>query len=208
MRLINSSFLALVFLIPNVAISSDSGGINSAMNIAVNSQSVDRVVILDEKSNITTQVRQDVKTSAVAPKDTVVNNNSEMLVDFKDDRINQYWRAAFTQLQRGNWYKPSGSSAIEYYLNVNRLLKAKNPKNVEHIKISDESIANLLPYIHNAAENAIDNNNRAEAIRLLKILELIDKDSQTLKRIKDRLLVSSQPARQVAPNQQVQTQQN
>ncbi len=78
------------------------------------------------------------------------------------------------------WYKPTGNSALEYYLALKRKL-AKPDESV------DTALADILPYAVIGMDQAIANFDDREALRLEGLIRMADPGAPALARVKSDL---------------------
>ena len=78
------------------------------------------------------------------------------------------------------WYKPSGDSALEYYLALKRKLNAPDES-------VDTALTDILPYAVIGMDQAIANFDDKEALRLEGLIRMADPNAPALARVKSDL---------------------
>ncbi len=121
----------------------------------------------DKKEDAST-VQTPVKTQKQVMKSSV-----DRLVQWPEKDLRDSARKAVME-QR--WYKPSGNSALEYYL----ALKKKIGKPDESI---DTALADILPYAVIGMDQAIANFDDKEALRLEGLIRMADPNAPALARV-------------------------
>lgn len=125
----------------------------------------------DKKDDAST-VQTPVKTQKQVMKSSV-----DRLVQWPEKDLRDRARKAVME-QR--WYKPSGNSALEYYL----ALKKKIGKPDESI---DTALADILPYAVIGMDQAIANFDDKEALRLEGLIRMADPNAPALARVSSDL---------------------
>lgn len=78
------------------------------------------------------------------------------------------------------WYKPTGDSALEYYLALKRKLNAPDES-------VDTALTDILPYAVIGMDQAIANFDDKEALRLESLIRMADPNAPALARVKSDL---------------------
>jgi protein TonB len=107
----------------------------------------------------------------------VMKSSVDRLVQWPEKDLRDKARKAVME-QR--WYKPSGNSALEYYL----ALKKKIGKPDESI---DTALADILPYAVIGMDQAIANFDDKEALRLEGLIRMADPNAPALARVSSDL---------------------
>ena len=120
--------------------------------------------------------KKDDATTAQTPVKTqkqVMKSSVDRLVQWPEkDLLDSARKAVMEQ----RWYKPSGNSALEYYL----ALKKKIGKPDESI---DTALADILPYAVIGMDQAIANFDDKEALRLEGLIRMADPNAPVLARV-------------------------
>jgi periplasmic protein TonB len=120
------------------------------------------------------------KTDAAAASATQkqkITTSVDRLMQWPEKDLRAKARQAVTE-QR--WYKPTGNSALEYYL----ALKRKLGKPDESV---DTALADILPYAVIGMDQAIANFDDREALRLEGLIRMADPNAPALARVKSDL---------------------
>lgn len=124
--------------------------------------------------------KKDDASTAQTPVKTqkqVMKSSVDRLVQWPEKDLRDRARKAVME-QR--WYKPSGNSALEYYL----ALKKKIGKPDESI---DTALADILPYAVIGMDQAIANFDDKEALRLEGLIRMADPNAPALARVSSDL---------------------
>lgn len=116
-------------------------------------------------------------TAASATQKQKITTSVDRLMQWPENDLRKRARLAVTE-QR--WYKPTGNSALEYYLALKRKL-AKPDESV------DTALADILPYAVIGMDQAIANFDDREALRLEALIRMADPDAPALARVKSDL---------------------
>jgi protein TonB len=117
------------------------------------------------------------ETTAVAKQKQKITTSVDRLMQWPEKDLRNMARKAVME-QR--WYKPSGDSALEYYL----ALKRKSAKPDESI---DTALTDILPYAVIGMDQAIANFDDREALRLEGLIRMADPNAPALARVKSDL---------------------
>jgi protein TonB len=116
-------------------------------------------------------------TAAAATQKQKITTSVDRLMQWPEKDLRAKARQAVTE-QR--WYKPTGNSALEYYL----ALKRKLGKPDESV---DTALADILPYAVIGMDQAIANFDDREALRLEGLIRMADPNAPALARVKSDL---------------------
>jgi protein TonB len=116
-------------------------------------------------------------TPATATQKQKITTSVDRLMQWPEKDLRDKARKAVME-QR--WYKPSGDSALEYYL----ALKRKSGKPDESV---DTALQDILPYAVIGMDQAIANFDDREALRLEGLIRMADPNAPALARVKSDL---------------------
>ena len=116
-------------------------------------------------------------TAASATQKQKITTSVDRLMQWPEKDLRAKARQAVNE-QR--WYKPTGDSALEYYL----ALKRKVAKPDESV---DTALADILPYAVIGMDQAIANFDDREALRLEGLIRMADPNAPALARVKSDL---------------------
>ena len=116
-------------------------------------------------------------TPASATQKQKITTSVDRLMQWPEKDLREKARKAVME-QR--WYKPSGDSALEYYL----ALKRKSGKADESV---DTALQDILPYAVIGMDQAIANFDDKEALRLEGLIRMADPNAPALARVKTDL---------------------
>jgi protein TonB len=120
------------------------------------------------------------KTDAAAVSATQkqkITTSVDRLMQWPEKDLRAKARQAVTE-QR--WYKPTGNSALEYYLALKKKLAAPDES-------VDTALADILPYAVIGMDQAIANFDDKEALRLEGLIRMADPGAPALARVKSDL---------------------
>lgn len=130
---------------------------------------------------------------AETPKQKI-QTSVERLAQWPEKDLRERARKA---VMEQHWVKPSGNSALEYYLALRRKLAAPDDR-------VETAITDIVPYAVIGMDQAIAQFDSREALRLEKLIRLADPNAPALARVKSDL--EAMGARQNAAQASIQAQ--